>query len=283
MLHFTTSKLGTNFATPLFIVFGLACLTLGHNAYAFENITYIQDLHGGLQEPTDVAVAANGDVYVLDRDASKVFVFDGRGKPKLDFGGHGSGPGQFDDPESLAVLPNGHTLVADTGNDRIQSFDSTGKFLFQFGVSGKLSGQFDTPIGLAVDQFGIVFVADRDNRRIQAFSEQGIFLRTYKINGAPRDVAIDPQRNLYVLVPNPQAIFRIPANGEAIKKIPNNNGALNFLSLASGIVADMRGDLYITEQSDESVKKLDPKGHILLSFGSDGDGPGQFDEPSGVG
>ena len=283
MRQSTASKLASCVSTPFFIILGLAFGTTSNVAYGFENIKYIQDLRGGLQEPSDVAVAANGDVFVLDKDASKVFVFDRAGKPKLDFGNNGSGAGQFEDPESLAVLPNGHTLVADTGNDRIQVFDSSGKFLFQFGSSGKLQGQFDTPTGIAVDQFGIVFVADQDNHRIQVFSEQGIFLRTFQINGAPRDVAIDPQRNLYVLVPNLSTVIRIPANRERAKTLVGQNEALDFIKSASGIVSDMRGDLYITEQSDESIKKLDPQGHILLSFGSDGEDRGQFDEPSGIG
>ena len=283
MRLFSSLRLTPCFANLSFLVLVLTWMTIPSTAYAFESIKYITDMSGGLQEPTDVSIAANGDVFVLDKEATKVFVFDAQGKPKLDFGGPGTGQGQFDDPESLAVLPNGRTLVADTGNNRIQAFDSSGQFLFQFGSPGKLPGQFDSPTGIAVDQFGIVFVADQDNHRVQAFSERGIFLRMFTFKGEPKDLAIDPQRNLYVLFPDEGKVVRISSNRRQRQSISNRNGSLDFLDSASGIAADMRGDIYITEQSDESIKKLDAKGQILLSFGSDGEGRGQFDEPSGIG
>jgi|GEM_PF-1753701 len=248
----------------------------------FENVDYVRDFRAGLQEPVDVDFAVNGDVYVLDKDASKVFVFDSSGTPKRDFGKPGSGPGQFDEPQGIALSPHGRVLVADTENDRIQAFDSTGKFLFQFGASGNHVGQFDSPRGLAIDQFGIIFVADHDHHRIQAFSGHGIFLRDFPLEGAPQDIAIDPQRNMYVLIPDKSMVVKIHANRKKVEKFSDKNKSLDFLESAKGIAVDMRGDLYITEQSDESVKKLDSQGNLIVAFGSDGEGRGQFDEPGGL-
>ena len=122
---------------------GSPSLSLG-----FEKVEYVREFRAGLQEPVDVDLAMNGDVYVLDKEASKVFIYDASGKPKLDFGRPGSGPGQLDEPESIAVSPKGQVFVADTENDRIQAFDASGKFLFQFGSSGDRPGQLNEPSGL---------------------------------------------------------------------------------------------------------------------------------------
>ena len=280
----TSSLLYSGF--PLSIAFSfmliVGVVVLPAQSIGFENVGYVRDLRAGLQEPVDIDLAVNGDVYVLDKDASKVFVFDSSGTPKRDFGKSGSGPGQFDEPQGIATSPHGQVLVADTENDRIQAFDTSGKFLFQFGSSGKHAGQFDSPRGLAIDQFGIIFVADHDHHRIQAFSEHGIFLREFLLEGAPQDVAIDPQRNLYIFIPDKSMVVKIHANRRKIEKFSDKNKSLDFLESAKGITVDMRGNLYITEQSDESVKKLDSQGNLIVAFGSDGEGRGQFDEPSGL-
>jgi DNA-binding beta-propeller fold protein YncE len=279
-ISFSSSDFYPSITCSFMLILGI--IGFPGQTFGFENVEYVRDFRGGLQEPVDVTLAVNGDLYVLDKEASKVFVFDSSGKPKRDFGKAGPGPGQFDEPQGMAVSPQGQIFVGDTDNDRIQAFDSTGKFLFKFGSSGKRVGQFDSPRGVAIDQFGIIFIADHGNNRIQAFSQHGIFLRDFPLEGAPQDVAIDPKRNLYVLIPDLSMVVKIHSDRKKVEKFSNKTKGLDFLASAHGIAVDMRGDLYITEQSDESVQKLDSEGNVLVTFGSDGEGRGQFDEPSGL-
>lgn len=243
---------------------------------------YVREFHAGLREPVDVDLAVNGDIYVLDKDASKIFVFDASGKPKLDFGKPGSGPGQLDEPESIALSPEGQVFVADTENDRIQAFDASGKFLFHFGSSGDLPGQLKNPSGLAIDQFGMIYVADRKNQRIQAFSHHGIFLQAFQLEGAPSDIAIDPEGNVFALVPGKPEIVKIDAQNQKRELVYQTGQSPDFLSSGRGLTVDMRGDIYITEGSNDSIKKVDTKGNLLLAFGSEGEGRGQFDDPGGM-
>ena len=64
-------------------------------------------------------------IYYQDASATANYLFE--------FGGKGSGDGQFMNPVGIAIDSNGRFIVADTGNHRVQVFDSTGKFLFKFG------------------------------------------------------------------------------------------------------------------------------------------------------
>ena len=254
-------------------------LSFEQTGWTFEDVKYVRDIKGALARPVDVAVAVNGDVYCLDQEAGKVFVFDSTGKPKLDFGKEGDKAGQFDDPRSIALSPTGNVFIADTGNDRIQAFDKSGTFLYEFGSSGEQAGKFRGPEGIAIDSFGLIFVADRGNRRIQAFSNRGIFLTLFPTQGSPTDVSLDPQRNLYVLLSDAPHLLKFDQerNASLIR------GGLEKVRAAGGLAVDMRGDIYVTDESGESVKKIDPKGSLLVSFGSEGDGRGQFDNPQGVG
>ncbi len=117
----------------------------------------------GLDEfdaPTEVAVAANGDIYVGD--------------------GHSGG--------GLGI-----------GNARIMKFDKSGKFLKTWGKKGMGPGEFDTVHTIALDSRGRVFVGDRQNNRVQVFDAEGRFIASWFQFGRPSGMYIDRRTDtLYV-------------------------------------------------------------------------------------
>jgi DNA-binding beta-propeller fold protein YncE len=297
-------------AWTILLAFFTICMLLwasNPNAFAFEKIKYVRDLKAGLEKPVDVAVSVSGDVYVLDQKSAKVFVFDSNGRLKLDFGKSVSKPSSSDSkktvwgiiakglnvksspesvklgkPVSLALSPKSDIYIADAKNNNIQVFNKVGKFMFLFGNSGSDPGQFSFPSSVIVDQFGVVYVADRDNKRIEFFSPQGIFLGSFSTEGEPVDIGIDPQRNLYVLMPKLKKIVKYSPDGKKLKSIACKMNKRNYVSKAAGITVDKRGDIYITEHYEHSVKKIDSSEIVLLSFGSKGKGRGQFKKPAGI-
>jgi len=76
---------------------------------------------GKFDAPEDVAVDAEGSIYVVDAELDFMFKFSATGDELQSFGGTGSGEKQFDRPHGVAVFDK--TLyVADTGNNRILRF-----------------------------------------------------------------------------------------------------------------------------------------------------------------
>jgi len=55
----------------------------------------VPEEHGFLERPGDVAVDENGDIYVLDLEARKIYIWDNKGVFKSAFGKKGQGPGEF--------------------------------------------------------------------------------------------------------------------------------------------------------------------------------------------
>jgi len=72
-----------------------------------------------LQYPYDLALAPNGDLFVVEYGAGRVSRFDQSGRLLGRFGSAGSQEGQFLTPWGLAVGADGRVFVADTGNKRI--------------------------------------------------------------------------------------------------------------------------------------------------------------------
>ncbi len=80
--------------------------------------------------PTDVAVAADGDIYVSDGYGNaRVHRFAPSGSYLNGWGAPGIAPGEFSTPHAIWVLPDERVLVADRDNDRIQVFDRAGAVL----------------------------------------------------------------------------------------------------------------------------------------------------------
>ena len=98
--------------------------------------------------------------YVLDRE----------------WGGFGSGPGQFRFPAMIAVDAQSNVYVVDQHNHRVQKFDSGGRLVAAWGEEGPGSCSSEHPFGIAVNSRGEVYVSDTDNHRIEQFTAEGKFI-----------------------------------------------------------------------------------------------------------
>jgi sugar lactone lactonase YvrE len=114
--------------------------------------------------PTDVAVAANGDIIVSDGHGGKtnarIVKFTSGGKFISAWGKRGSGPGEFGVNHSLAIDSTGRIFVADRGYSRIEIFDPDGAFLAEW-------KQFGRPSGLFIDKNDILYVTDSESNMAQ--------------------------------------------------------------------------------------------------------------------
>ncbi|MBI4329996.1 MAG: hypothetical protein HY673_01795, partial [Chloroflexi bacterium] len=122
-----------------------------------------------VNNPVGVAVDGLGQVYVADSGNSLIKMFDSSGQSQGQFGGPGSGDGQFSALGKIAADDSAPSVfVVDTGNHRIQKFDHEGLFLTKFGLQGGDHGAFQSPRGVAVSSEGdFIYVADTGNNRVQ--------------------------------------------------------------------------------------------------------------------
>lgn len=119
---------------------GEVLLTLGasgtpsDSGYDGSNLATITHRGAPFNRPTNVAIAANGDVYVSDGYGNcGVHRFTAKGELIQSWGEPGTGPGQFMLVHSVAIHPeDGRVFVCDREGERIQIFTPDGKFLDQW-------------------------------------------------------------------------------------------------------------------------------------------------------
>ena len=134
--------------------------------------------------PSDLAVAANGDLFVADRYNSTIRKITPAGVVSTFAGSSTSGgrdgigtAARFDEPNGVAVDVNGNVFVVEGsygGNHSIRKITPAGVVttLAGSGDWGSADGNgaaasFWGPAGVAVDANGTVFVADTVNRKIR--------------------------------------------------------------------------------------------------------------------
>jgi sugar lactone lactonase YvrE len=179
-------------------------------------------------QPSDVAVAANGDVFVADghdeNSNARIVKFSKDGKFIKTWGKRGTAAGEFDTPHGLAFDSRGRLFVADRGNNRIQIFDQDGKFLEEW-------KQFSRPSGIYIDKNDVIYVADSEsNRKTNPGGKRGIRVGSAK-DGKVTAFIPDPE-------PDPEKVVT---------------------SGSEGVAADAQGNVYGAEVGPRALKRYEKK------------------------
>ncbi len=117
------------------------------------------DASGLFDQPTDVAIAANGDIFVTEghlQGNNRISKFSKDGTFIKFWGKKGSGPGEFNAPHTIAIDSQGRLFVGDRSNNRIQIFDQDGRYLDTW-------MQFGRPSGIYIAKDDTMYVADSES------------------------------------------------------------------------------------------------------------------------
>jgi DNA-binding beta-propeller fold protein YncE len=169
-----------------------------------------------LRKPVDVAVSADGSIYVADTDRSAIVVFRADGaslqvRPDREtyrpvavaihgdtlyvadvaahvvdvFSTTDAGPvnsldtgsgGRLYYPSGAATDQSGRLYVSDTFNARVQVFNADRQPAHSFGQPGNRYGDMGKPRHLDVGPDGVVYIADAEFRHVHLFDNQGRLL-----------------------------------------------------------------------------------------------------------
>lgn len=165
---------------------------------------------------TDIVEDSQGNYFIGEYgDFDRIQKFTQDGEFLLQWGTHGSEPGQFRRPQNMAIDEQDRIWIVDACNHRIQVFDTDGELLMHWGEEGSDIGQLYYPYDLAFDGEGHIYICEYGNHRVQKFTLDGQPVASWGRHGRgpgelhnPWALARDSQGRLHVLDSNNHRVQR---------------------------------------------------------------------------
>ncbi len=209
-----------------------------------------------LSPPSGLCFTHDGNILLADDFNHRIQIYDPQFNLITSFGEKGKEQGQLQYPKGIAVDNEGNIFVADSWNHRIQKFDSQGKPLLSFGSCGDGKGELNEPYDILINSMGTLIVVERYNHRIQFFDSHGNSLGWVGQRGTvlEEELAENYETPLNLLAP---PLFEFPTS----------------------IATDSLGNYFVTDSGNHRIRKFDKNWQEILTFGGQGDEPGQFQYP----
>ncbi|MBC8165846.1 MAG: hypothetical protein H7Y20_08245 [Bryobacteraceae bacterium] len=224
-------------------------------------------LNASFSRPEGLAVNSAGELFVCDRESSRVRKIDSGGKvstiagSRYDLGGD-NGPASealFRLPFSLASAADGSIYVMDNGSLTIRRIDAkstvtwvAGDGFFRHAQDGTAAKDsfLLAPMGVAFDRNGVMYVADAGSSRVRRIDADGL-LQT--IAG----IGVEDYRSS----------DNIPARRA-------------FLNSPAGVAVDASGNVYIADALNNRIRRIDTKDNITTWAGDGGNDSSGDDGPA---
>jgi len=210
-------------------------------------------------------------------------------------------------PEDVVFDAAGNYYISDEENGAIRKVNTAGIITTIAGTGTPgyngdggqaTTTQLDWPVGLAIDAAGNIYVGDMLNQCIRKINTSGVIniIAGNKTAGflgdgsqataaelnTPRSIALDAsQANLYISDQNNNRIRKVNLASGIISTVAGN-GTAGFnsdgiaataaeLNLPYGIILDAANNLYITDQTNHRIRKVNTSG-IITTIAGDGTG-----------
>jgi len=207
----------------------------------------------GIDQPVNVAIDSRGNIYIVDYDCIRkvnrygiITTIAGNGIPGYSGDGGQATAAQLNDPECVAVDHNGNLYIADYLNNRIRKVDTSGIITTIAGNSGyygysgdggpATAAELAQPVSVAVDAIGNLYIADESNSCVRKVDTGG-YISTI-------------------------------AGGGSIWSVGDGGPATAAFLEPNSIALDTNGNLYISDHSNNRIRKVNSSGIITSIAGS---------------
>ena len=240
--------------------------------------------------------------YIINTNAQIITTVAGNGTGAYAGDGGAATASEINYPTGVALDVIGNLYIADYGNNRIRMVNTIGTIsTFVGNGSAGYSGdggqatvaELNHPNGMAIDASGNLYIADCFNNCIRKVTTSGIISTTvgngasgYSGNGGqataaglnhPSQVVLDAAGTLYFADQNNNVIRKVNAAGIISTVVGNGTGAFSGdggqaaaceINYSNGVTLDAAGNIYVADQNNSRVRKVNSSGIINTIVGT---------------
>ena len=292
-------------------------------------LTFPWDVAIDLQGNMYISESAGHRIRRVDRDTGLIATVAGNGERGFRGDGGPATAALLAAPRGIALDSSDNLFIADTGNERIRMLDAStgaistvaGNGLPGFGGDGgpATEARLNGPSAVAIDSDGNLYIADWNNQRVRRVDLSSGVIKTVAgtgIHGSsgdggpataaqlanPPGVAVDASGNLLIAESGGQRVRRVDAGTGVITLVAGNGEEGSggdggpavdaLLDHPVGLAVDSRGNLFITDSQNRTIRKVDAETGTITTvagtgvYGYSGDGGpatrAQLNDPMGI-
>ncbi|WP_461075908.1 NHL domain-containing protein [Spirosoma flavus] len=239
-----------------------------------------------MEYPYDIVEDKQGNLLILDAILSNVRKVSPNGIITTIIGGAGVGNGPLFYPSSIALDNSDHMFFGEMARHQVSTIDTNGvrTVLAGNGTQGfsgdggpATAASLNLPWGVAIDRTGNLFISDQENHRIRKVDTNGIITTVAGTGVSALSGDGGPAISATLSFPKGLAfdrqgnLFVADQGNNRIRKI-NTNGIITTVSPELydpfDVAVDSAGNLFIAERLHHVVRMIDTNGELKLVAGN---------------
>ncbi len=243
---------------------------------------------GPMNQPADVFVNSQGNIYITDALNARVNCFDPEGKLLFAFGEktddadfHDPPPSTFQIPFTLFIDSKDQVYVTDINGHDIQVFAADGTFIRRIKVQVEEGKAELRPNGIHVLEDSRIVLTDTGNHRFLIINQEGEILLSIGERGSetsqflfPDELTVTGDNTICIVDVINCRIQLFNLEGEFIRTFGGVGQTAGTFARPKGITVDETGRIWVSDGMSSVIQSFTPEGEVKSALGSiDDDSP----------
>jgi len=227
--------------------------------------------------PGKLVSANSGEMYVLDLASERIM------RLEQGSGAVPAGPEECR-AVSFALNAGGDIYCLDADKGRVVVSGPEGDFKMAIELkAGRGGGKAENPVDLGVSSMGEIFIADRGTGHVLVYGPSGAYRGRLGLGGTsfyiqdPVALRVTGKDLVYVADAANRTVYIYSSEGRLIREVWDT-GIVGM----PGALAVSDDFIYMLDTAVPDIKVFDKTGMLLMSFGSEGGGKGEFRSPVSI-